>query len=171
MIEANIKFIDGTYQNTDAMHNALSYIFHLDRKRTLPIRYYGLLNIGYPPDQDKLIKAFERNYYMQSPKYILPQQLWHMIITMPFTLNEPYGDYFYMADSIARIFSQEYPVCYSYHTKNKTTGNEHSHFHFIISTASYIPNHPAHDKNKISNYLTKIKETAENHSVNLTLKE
>lgn len=161
----------GKYQNTDAIHNALSYIFHLDKKRTLPIRYYGLLNTGYPPDHEKLIKAFERNYYLQSPKYILPQRLWHMAITFPIVFDEPYGDYFYMADSIARIFSYEYPVCYSYHAKNKTTGNEHSHFHFIISTASYMPEFPALDENKMSDYLTKIVQVAENYNVKLTLKE
>lgn len=161
----------GKYQNTDAIHNALSYIFHLDKKRTLPIRFYGLLNTGYPPDHEKLIKAFERNYYLQSPKYILPQRLWHMAITFPIVFDEPYGDYFYMADSIARIFSYEYPVCYSYHAKNKTTGNEHSHFHFIISTASYMPEFPALDENKMSDYLTKIVQVAENYNVKLTLKE
>lgn len=107
----------GKYQNTDAIHNALSYIFHLDKKRTLPIRYYGLLNTGYPPDHKKLIKAFEQNYYIQNPKYILAQQLWHMAITFPIVFDEPYGDYFYMADNIARIFFYEYPVCYSYHKK------------------------------------------------------
>lgn len=171
MIEANIIFMKGKYQNTDAIHNALSYIFHLDKKRTLPIRFYGLLNTGYPPDHEKLIKAFERNYYLQSPKYILPQRLWHMAITFPIVFDEPYGDYFYMADSIARIFSYEYPVCYSYHAKNKTTGNEHSHFHFIISTASYMPEFPALDENKMSDYLTKIVQVAENYNVKLTLKE
>lgn len=94
-----------------------------------------------------------------------------MIITLPFTLDEAYGDYFYMADSIARIFSYEYPVCYSYHTENKTTGNEHSHFHFIISTVSYLSDHPALDGNKLTDYLIKIKQAAENYNVNLTLKE
>ncbi|OUP80767.1 hypothetical protein B5F07_19880 [Lachnoclostridium sp. An169] len=171
MTDVNIKFVNGTYQNTDAIHNALSYIFHLDSKKPLPIRFYGVVNIGYPPDPKKLIEAFEENYYSQNPKYILPQQLWHMLVTMPFTLDEPYGDYFYMADSIARIFSYEYPVCYAYHTENKTTGNEHSHFHFIISTASYIPDFPALDENRMTEYLTKIKETAGYYNVNLTLKE
>ena len=171
MTDANIKFVNGTYQNTDAIHNTISYIFHLNSKKPLPIRYYGLLNIGYPPDPQKLIEKFEQNYYMQNPKYIPPQQLWHMIITLPFTLDEAYGDYFYMADSIARIFSYEYPVCYSYHTENKTTGNEHSHFHFIISTVSYLSDHPALNENKMTDYLTKIKQAAENYNVNLTLKE
>ena len=110
MTVANIKFVNGTYQNTDAIHNALSYIFHLDSKKPLPIRYYGILNTGYPPNPEKLIEEFERNYYRQNPKYILSQQLWHMIITMPFVLDEPYGGYFYMADSIAKIFSYEYPI-------------------------------------------------------------
>ena len=171
MTDANIKFVNGTYQNTDAIHNALSYIFHLDSKKPLPIRYYGILNTGYPPNPEKLIEEFERNYYRQNPKYILSQQLWHMIITMPFVLDEPYGGYFYIADSIAKIFSYEYPICYSYHTENRTTGKEHSHFHFIISTVSYIPKHPALDENRLCEYFTKIKQIAQNYSVNLILKE
>lgn len=171
MIDANIKLVKGTYQNPDAIHNAMSYIFHLDSKKPLLIRYYGILNVGYPPNPEKLIEEFERNYYRQNPKYILSQQLWHIIITMPFVLDEPYGDYFYMADGVARIFSYEYPVCYSYHTENKTTGNEHSHFHFIISTVSYIPEYPALNGARLGVYFTKIKETAEYYSVNLVLKE
>ena len=78
-----------------------------------------------------------------------------------------YNPYFIFADTIARLFCYEYPVCYAYHTKNKETGGHHSHFHYVVSTSSYISDHPALDADRLLTYLPKMQEIAWEYNLKL----
>ncbi len=160
----NLKLAHGDYINNDAIHNLLTYIFNLDHT-PLPIRFYGLLQIQHlPPAPNEIISAFED--VRQNATYSLPQQLWHLIITFPIVFDKPYGHYFYFADAVARLFTPEYPICYGYHTTNKTTGHCHSHFHYAISTSSIVPHTAPLDADTLKNYLKKIPLLAQTFHIN-----
>lgn len=59
MIEVNVKFVPGEYCNADVIPNTLSYIFNLKSKNPLPVRFYGLSDVGgYPPSHEKIIQQF-----------------------------------------------------------------------------------------------------------------
>lgn len=159
-----LKVVLKEYSNDAAIHNVLSYIYHLDYK-PLPIRFYGLPTIhSFPPDPYDIIHAFEdvRNYSAHS----LPRQLWHIIICFPIVFDISYGKFFYFADAVARLFTPDYPVCYAYHIDNKTTGKAHSHFHYAVSTSSIIPQAPPLDAAKLDDYLKKIMILARSYNLN-----
>lgn len=170
MIEVNVKFVPGEYCNADVIPNTLSYIFNLKSKNPLPVRFYGLSDVGgYPPSHEKIIQQFQKIRADQNNTST--QQVWHMILSFPCLFEEPYGTYFYFADAIAKVFAYEYPVCYAYHTKNKTTGNAHSHFHYIISTSSYIPEHPPLDESKMQAYFNHMQEAASLYGILLQIQQ
>lgn len=171
MINVGIKFPnDGDFCNHDVIFNELTYIFsyptesHPERIPK-PIHFYGVPNIGYPPQIDDLIRQFEhiRQYQSQT----IPQQVWHFTLNFPELFKSIYNPYFIFADTIARLFCYEYPVCYAYHTKNKETGGHHSHFHYVVSTSSYISDHPALDADRLLTYLPKMQEIAWEYNLKL----
>ena len=92
----------------------------------------------------------------------------HFQITFPFLFSSLYEPYFYFADKIARIFCLEYPVFYAYHTKNRNTGNHHSHFHFAVFTSSYIPEYPALDAERLLSYLAQVADIAQKFEIRIS---
>lgn len=171
MMDVGIKFPNtGDFTNHDVIENELNYIFSYPtekhpKRKPKPIHLYGVPYIGYPPQIDKLIACFKLIRETQSQT--IPQQLWHFHLDFPLLFTSAYNEYFYFADAIARLFSWEYPVAYSYHTENKTTGNRHSHFHYIVSTSSYIPDYPALDADHFMQYLVQMPAITERFNINL----
>lgn len=171
MIDAGIKFPNnGDFSNCNVIENELNYIFsypteHYPNRKPKPIHFYGVPYIGYPPQIDKLIACFK--LIRENQSQTIPQQIWHFIINFPIKFSSVYNEYFYFADAIASLFSYQYPVAYSYHTENKTTGNRHSHFHYIVSTSSYISDHPALDADHLMQYLMQMPAIAERYNINL----
>ena len=171
MMDVGIKFPNtGDFTNHNVIENVLNYIFtnpterHLDRKPK-PLHFLGVPYIGHPPQIDKLIACFK--LIRESQSQTIPQQIWHFTINFPIKFSSAYNEYFYFADAIASLFSYQYPVAYSYHTENKTTGNRHSHFHYIVSTSSYISDHPALDADHLMQYLMQMPAIAERYNINL----
>lgn len=170
MIDVNVKFVPSAFCNPDVILNTLTYIFNLKSKNPLPVRFYGLSDVGgYPPSYEKIIQQFQKVRADQNN--ISSQQVWHMVISFPCLFEEPYGSYFYFADAVAKVFAYEYPVCYAYHTKNKTTGSAHSHFHYIISTSSYIPDYSPLDNSKMQTYFNHMQETANLYEIILHIQQ
>ncbi len=172
MTDAGIKFsTNGDYSNFDAVENLLYYIFQFptatepDRK-PLPIHFYGLPYMGYPPQINDLISQCKVVRQRQSST--ISRQFWHFQITFPVLFSSLYESYFYFADRIARIFCLEYPVFYAYHTKNRNTGNHHSHFHFAVLTSSYIPEYPALDAERFVSYLVQIPDIAQQFGIRIS---
>lgn len=171
MIDAGIKFpTTGDFANHDVIENELNYIFSYPtrsypNRKPKPIHLYGIPYIGYPPQIDKLIACFK--LIRESQSQTIPRQIWHFTINFPVKFSSAYSEYFYFADAIASLFSYQYPVAYSYHTENKTTGNRHSHFHYIVSTSSYISDHPALDAARLMQYLVQMPAIAERFNINL----
>lgn len=170
MINASLKYTSGEYCNTDAIRKTISYIYRLESKNPLPVRFYGLTDIGgYPPAYDKIIQQFQNVRTEQHN--VLYKKILHMVISFPCLFEESYGRYFYFADAIAKVFALEYPVCYAYHTKNKSTEKKHSHFHYIISTSSYIPDYPPLDDDNIQIYINKMQEIASSYNILLQIQQ
>lgn len=169
MMKAGIKFPNkDDFANDKVIDNELNYIFsyptesHPNRKPK-PIHFYGVPYIGYPPQIDELIAYFKLTREHQSQT--IPQQIWHFCLNFPGLFDSVYNEYFYFADAIAELFSRQYPVAYAYHTENKTTGNHHSHFHYIVSTSSYIPDYPALDAEHLIQYLVQMPSIAERYNI------
>ena len=171
MMDVGIKFPNkGDFANHDVIENELNYIFSYPTERhpnrtPKPIHFYGVPYIGYPPQIDKLIAYFK--LIREDQCQTIPQQIWHFHLDFPILFTSVYNEYFYFADAIAQLFSLQYPVAYSYHTENKTTGNRHSHFHYIVSTSSYIPDSPALDADHLIQYLVQMPSIAERYNINL----
>lgn len=171
MMNVGIKFPNqGDFSNYDIIENILQYIFSYptkscSKRKPKPIHFYGVPFIGYPPEINKLIAYFK--YIRNCQKQTIPQQIWHFHINFPILFDSKYNDYFYFADAIAELFSQQYPVAYAYHTENKTTGNRHSHFHYAVSTTSYIPDFPALDADRLTLYLRNMPSIANRYDINL----
>lgn len=170
MIKTGIKIPEGDYSNPDVISNELKYIFTYPTKSRpyctpKPIYFYGIKNTKYPPDIKEMIEQFKQIRESQcSP---LSQQVWHIIITFPFLFTDNAVQYFAFADNIAWLFGQYYPVCYAYHTDNKVTGGKHSHFHYIISTASYVPGYPALDSDQLMQYFENVSCIANQYNISL----
>ncbi len=171
MIDAGIKFpTRGDYTNYNVIENVLLYMFQIptdsypDRK-PVPIHFYGIPYIGYPPKAEDVITQFEAIRKRQ--RCIIPQQIWHMELSFPIVFEDLTSPYFYFADEIARLFCWRYPVCYAYHDKNRETKNRHSHFHFGISTSSYIADYPPLDATRFQSYLAQIPAIAQAYGVHL----
>ncbi len=171
MIHAGIKFpASGDYCNHDVIENTLKYIFcypteHQPDRKPIPIHFYGIPYIGYPPQVTKIIEQYQ--FIRQKQSCTIPQQVWHFQITFPFLFSSAYEPYFYFADQIARLFCYEYPICYAYHSQNKNTGNSHSHFHYVISTSSYRMDYPALDPKRMMDYLAKMPAIAQPYGIQL----
>lgn len=171
MTDAGIKIsAKGDYSNNDAIDKVLTYIFQYPTKeapkrKPKPIHLYGFPYIGYPPKIEDVIIQLKMIRQCQSSA--IQRQLWHFQITFPFVFSSKNNLFFYFADAVASIFCHEYPVCYAYHTENRHTNNFHSHFHFVVSTSSYIPGYPALDTKRFQAYLSQIPSIAQEYEIHL----
>lgn len=170
MEKVGIKFSDtGDFTNPDAITNAIRYIYAYPPQKPYykhkTIYFYGLPYLGYQPSIDSLIKQLVNVRDLQN--CTIPRQLWHFYLTFPIKFSSKFGSYFYFADRIAALFADAYPVCYAYHTKNKTTKSYHSHFHFVVSTSSYIQNYPPLDWDRMQYYLDIMPEIAKLYKLEL----
>lgn len=171
MMTAGIKFpTNGDFSNNDIIENELKYIFSYPtrtqpKRKPKPIHFYGVPFIGYPPLINDLISQFIQ--MRKLPDQIIPQQVWHFILSFPSLFSSTYDSCFFFADAIAELFSSAYPVAYAYHTENRHTGNRHSHFHYIVSTSSYIPNYPALGSNRLEKFLIQMKNIAYTYNIEL----
>lgn len=158
MINVNLKIIDDAYENDDAIDNTIAYIYRLNKRIALPLYCYG---VEYPPTYRNVIRSFHktRNKHPSPPD----QQLYHFVLSLEFLL--PNINFFHLADDVAKLFDA-YPVCYSFHTDT-----DHPHFHFIISTVSFIPGHSCLDNSTLLIHLEKAQQVAlEKHSILLNIK-
>lgn len=158
MINVNLKIIENTYENSNAIDNTIAYIYRLNKKSPLPIYCYG---VDFPPTYENVIKSFHktRDRHPSPPD----QQVYHFIISLEFLL--PNINFFYFADDVAKIFDC-YPVCYSFHTDT-----DHPHFHFIVSTISYFPGYQDLDDSFLSMLIKQAQQMAlKKHNMILDLK-
>ena len=171
MTDAGIKIsAKGDYSNNEAIDKVLTYIFQYPteqapNRKPKPIHFYGLPYIGYPPKIEDVIVQFKM--IRQRQNSAIQRKLWHFQITFPFVFPSKYDSYFYFADAVASIFCREYPVCYAYHTENRHTNDFHSHFHFVVSTSSYISGYPPLDAKKFQAYLTQIPPITQAYGIHL----
>ena len=171
MLTVGIKFpTNGDFSNNDIIENELKYIFSYltktqPNRKPKPIHFYGVPFIGYPPLIDDLIFQFIQIRNRQDQT--IPQQVWHFILSFPLLFSSAYDPCFFFADAIAELFGSAYPVTYAYHTENRHTGNRHSHFHYIISTSSYIPDYPALDSRRLEEFLIQMKNIACTYGIEL----
>lgn len=118
------------YCNTDAIDNVIGYIYRTNNKSPLPIYCYGC--IEWPPTHNSLIKDF--HYVRENAQInVSDQQVMHFIISFGISITGITDIHKRFADDIAKLFRMEYQICYSYHTDNG-----HPHFHYVVSTTSYI---------------------------------
>lgn len=158
MIDVNLKIIKNSYENNDAIDNAIAYIYRLNKRTALPLYCYG---VEYPPTYRNVIKSFHktRDRHPSPPD----QQLYHLVLSIEFLL--PNINFFHLADDVAKLFDA-FPVCFSFHTDT-----DHPHFHFIISTVSYISGHPCLNDSALLIYLQKSQLMAqEKHAMLLNIR-
>ena len=74
--------------------------------------------------------------------------------------------YFHLADSIARIFSPYYPICYSLHYDT-----DYLHCHYILSTTSGLPNVPSLSSNEFHGFFLKIQELVQSQGFELIIND
>lgn len=161
MTQAQIQIMPGAYENPDAIDKVIQYICRLDKPAPFPLYCYGA---APSPDVSaacgNIIQCFydSRNMQNNPPE----QRLWHFVISfaLPFQYMKPM--YFYFIDAAARLFSNEYADCFSFHTDKA-----HPHFHFCISSSSYIPGIPSLDTEKMRTYVNQMIELASAYHINL----
>ena len=145
-----IKLIicNNRYENDNAISQTIEYIYRLKEQKNLPIFCYGI----YPPTYKNIISNFE---YVRTlnDRDVSNGKVFHLILS--FAQKEDDMTCYHFADRIARLFSQEYQICYACH---KDTDN--LHFHYIISATSYLSNYPALSEKSLQNYLQQAKQTA-----------
>lgn len=142
------KNIKKDYCNTDAIDNVIGYIYRTNDKFPLPIYGYGC--IEWPPTYGSLINEY--HLIREMPQANMPeQQLVHFIISFDVPVQNVTIRHFYFADDVAKLFRNEYQICYSYHTDNG-----HPHFHFAVSTTSYIDGNPFLSNERMSCYESQI---------------
>jgi hypothetical protein len=139
----NLKLIicNGNYINDDAISNAINYIYRLNSNKNLPIYCYGIPNMSY----ENIVANYE---YVRTLKdrEISEQKLFHIVLSFPTSV--PTLSYYKLADSLARLFSPKYQICYSCHTDTNNL-----HYHYIISATSYLRNGTALCTDSLMQYL------------------
>lgn len=118
-----------SHSNPDAIDNVIAYIYRTG-KSPLPIYCYGC--IQWPPTYDSLIKEYHL-IRETSKAQISDQQVIHFMISFGIPVKNITDEHFQFADSIAKLFRNEYQICYAYHADKG-----HPHFHFVVSTTSYF---------------------------------
>jgi hypothetical protein len=94
------------------------------------------------------------------------EYIWHFLISYPLGCKALTPEDYQFADDIAALFSDSYQVCYSLHTDK-----DHLHFHYIVSTASYIRNENPIDKEKKEYFFNKMILLAQSHDIKIERKE
>lgn len=153
MITANLIMINNSYTNDKAIENTISYIYRLDNPYKF---YYGI----YPPSTEHAITLFHQ-VRERFPQNICDQQVQHFIISFGEVKDIRLINEF--TNQIASLFSQFYPVCFALHDDEK-----HLHTHFIVSTASYIPDTAPLTKKVLNGiFLPLIEQTAVIYHISL----
>lgn len=127
MLSANLIIKNSSYDNDDAISNAIHYITH---NSTCFLFCYGI----WPPTEEAAIQQFEtlRNTFPGTP---CPQQLQHFWIT--FEAKRLSEDIAVFLDHLATSIGFYYPICYAIHEDQS-----HLHAHFVVSTISYFSTIP-----------------------------
>lgn len=158
-----LKIVDNDYtdffeEESEPIEKLINYIYRIKEGINLPIYCYGVdLNYIAPFDNDyyfELLYKLKETFIYTAP-YILGSSdispnLLHLVLSLP--SSTILYNYIFMIDSIARLFANEYPVCYSIHND---TG--HLHVHYAICTRSYTDSHNALRKDKLDTYIKKIR--------------
>lgn len=154
MISANLFIKKGTYSNSDAIENAIHYIFKLNSPYKF---YYG----AYPPTPENAIALF---YQLREsfPQNTCEQPLQHFYITFYDLKDVRLINEF--VDQIANLFLRCYPVCFALHDDTK-----HLHTHFVISTTSYIPDTIPLTRETLNTFISAMERLA--YSYNISLKK
>lgn len=152
MISANLIINNKPYTSGDTIGNTIHYIYRLDNPYKF---YYGI----YPPTPKNAITIF---YQVQRlfPQNTCDQQVQHLIISFDNSKDISLINDF--SNQIACIFSEFYPVCLALHDDK-----EHLHTHFIISTASYIPNTPPLTMEKLNAFIPVMEQLASIYHISL----
>lgn len=155
-----LKIKSEEYVNDDAYTKVVNYIFRISKKRSLPILCYGI----WPHTYENVIEQLSYNRSLQSNP---PDRLlWHFIISAPDNSANTYDRYCAFADSIAKLFSSEYQICYACHTDTP-----HLHFHYVVSSTSYLPNGQHLDEGKLLQYIQKMLDLAGQNNIILERKD
>lgn len=155
-----LKITPDEYVNEDAYSKIVKYIYRISKKKSLPILCYGLL----PHTHHDIIEQLSHNRTRQ--KNPPDRLLWHFIISFPDNTPNIYSKYSSFADSIAKLFSYEYQICYACHTDTSNL-----HFHYVVSSTSYLPNGQPLDEKKMSQYVHKMQELANQNETILERKD
>lgn len=160
MCEVLIKFLyRGIYQNEDSYEKTISYIYRCEQKKPLPIYAYG--TIRFPPTYESLCQDFHTVYDACETKPL--RHLWHFIASS-LEIDKRNMDLAYrFCDAIAQLFAPNYQVCYSFHPDKS-----HPHFHFIVSSVSYIDNRELTRKD-LDNYLEAMESIAVEYGISLQI--
>lgn len=161
---ALLKIAPGEHRNPDAVENVVRYICRYDKKEPLPLYCYGA---SPSPDTtaacDNIIQAFHDSQKVH--KNLPEREVWHLILSFPSSFEPGELNPFRFADDIARLFSLEYPSCYSYHSDT-----DNPHFHLAVSTSGCTPDVPPLDLPEMNSYIDRIMQLAAAYRITLTLK-
>lgn len=159
MINAIIKIVPEYYPTFADMQRAIYYIYRMNTNKPLPVYCYG----AYPPTADNIINQINKTICNSS---IAPTSyLRHFIISFP--TNIAYSNTLWLfADSIAKLFCNEYQICYACHQNT-----DNLHFHYMVSAVSYMPTTNILDYEKMSLYLSQMSELAKNFGISLERKD
>lgn len=159
MINAIIKIVPEDYPTFADMQRAIYYIYRMNTNKPLPIYCYG----AYPPTSDNIIKQISETMCNSS---ISPTTyLRHFIVSFP--TNIAYSNTLWLfADSIAKLFCNEYQICYACHQDT-----DNLHFHYMVSAVSYIPAKNNLDNEIMFLYLTQMSALAVNYGISLKKKD
>ena len=124
MLSANLIIKNGSYDNDDAICNAIHYITH---NNNCFLYCYGI----WPPTEESAVEQF-RKIRNSFPGIPCPQQLQHFWITFETKLLSE--DVAMFLDHLATSIGFYYPICYAIHEDQS-----HLHAHFVVSTVSYFP--------------------------------
>ena len=142
------------YENLECIERAINYIYATkdSKKKTLklPIYCYGVN--PFPMSYNALI--------------VDEQHIWHFIVSFGISPARVSNPYFHLADSIARIFSPYYPICYSLHYDT-----DYLHCHYILSTTSGLPNVPSLSSNEFHGFFLKIQELVQSQGFELIIND
>lgn len=141
MNDVILTVFDKSYSNPDAIEKLINYIYHLDSRKPLPAYCYGV----FPPSYDNIKENFYYTYQMQNDRP--EQQVWHFTISFESDCKPD----FHFADAVAKLFANEYQICYAYHSNT-----DNPHFHYVVSASSYHYGAAPLDKDKMHFYISQI---------------
>lgn len=155
----NLKLIicNGDYTNDNAILNAIHYIYRLNCNKNLPIYCYGIPDSSY----QNIVTNYE---YVRTltDREVSEQKIFHLVLSFPLKL--PTLSYYKLADSLARLFSSKYQICYSCHTDT-----DNLHFHYIISSTSYLSNSAALCNESLMQYIQRAISIFQSYGYTLEL--